>query len=99
MFPYEHSKTVSVCPYPEKKNHHSFVNISPTLVIDKSMERFTYTSSRLLQHGNIIFFSEKSLKLNFDFCQKAEIVQVGLNMHQCDDIGDAPSSLRGPASS
>ena len=36
------------CPYPKKRNHHSFVNISPTLVIDTSMER----SSRVLQHGN-----------------------------------------------
>ena len=52
MFPCEDSKTVSVClsicPHPEKRNHHSFVNISPTLVIDTSMER----SSRVLQHGN-----------------------------------------------
>ena len=38
----------SVCPYPEKRNHHSFVNISPTLVIDTSMER----SSLVLKHGN-----------------------------------------------
>ena len=30
---------LSVCPYPEKRNHHSFVNISPTLVIDTSTER------------------------------------------------------------
>ena len=70
MFPYEDSKTVSVClsvcpsvclsvcPYPEKKNHHSFVNISPTLVIETSMER----SSRVLHHGNPkfwFFFSKK----------------------------------------
>ena len=52
MFPNEDSKTVSVCPsvcpYPEKRNHLSFVNISPTLVIDTSMER----SSRVLQHEN-----------------------------------------------
>ena len=43
-------------------NHLSFVNISPTLVIDTSMER----SSRVLQHGNpkIWFFFLKSLKLN-----------------------------------
>ena len=47
-FPYEDSKILSVCPYPEKTNHHSFVNISPTLVIDTSMER----SSRVLQHEN-----------------------------------------------
>ena len=68
MFPYEDSKTVSVClsvrpsvcPHPEKRNHLSFVNISPTLVIDTSMERF----SRVLHNGNIkiwIFF-QKSLK-------------------------------------
>ena len=65
MFPYEDSEIVSVCPYPEKRNRPSFVNISPTLVIDASMER----SSRVLQHGNIkiccCFFKKKS-KLNFD---------------------------------
>ena len=56
MFPYEDSKTLSVCPsvcpYPEKRNHHSFINISPTLIIDTSMER----SSWLLHHGNTNFF-------------------------------------------
>ena len=69
MFPYEDSKTLSVrpsvrpsiCPYPEKRNHHSFVNISPTLVIDTSMER----SSRVLHHGNhkIWFFFSKKLEI------------------------------------
>ena len=49
MFPYEDSEIMSVCPYPEKRNHPSFVNISPTLVIDTSMER----SSRLPEHGNL----------------------------------------------
>ena len=68
MFPYEYSKTMSVCPsvrpsvcpHPEKGNPLSFVNISPTLVIDASMER----SSRVLYHGNpkIWFFFQKSLK-------------------------------------
>ena len=48
MFPYEDSKTLSVCPYLEKIYHSCFVNISPTLVIDTSMERF----SRVLQHRN-----------------------------------------------
>ena len=45
-------------------NHISFVNISPTLVIDTSMERF----SRVLHHGNpkIWFFFQKSSK--FEFC-------------------------------
>ena len=79
MFPCEDSKTVSVCPsvrpsvcpsvhlsvcpHPEKRYHHSFVNISPTLIIDTSMER----SSRVLHHGNpkIWFFFQKSLKFEF----------------------------------
>ena len=44
-------------------NHHSFVNISPTLVIDTSVER----SSRVLQHENpkIWFFFQKSSKFEF----------------------------------
>ena len=47
-----------------KRWNHSFVNISPTIVIDTSMER----SSRVLQHGNIKvwFFFQKNSKLNFD---------------------------------
>ena len=52
---------LSICPYPEKRNHHIFVNISPTLVIDTSMER----SSRVLQHGNP--------KIWFLFSKKFEI--------------------------
>ena len=57
------SVCLSVCPHPEKRYHHSFVNISPTLVIDTSMER----SSRVLQHGNpkIWFFFQKSSKFEF----------------------------------
>ena len=82
-------------------NHHSFVNISPTLVIDTSMER----SSRVLQHGNpkIWFFFfikfEIEFDLYFDLCWRAEIIQVGLNMHLFVDIGDASSSLWGSTSS
>ena len=54
-------------------NHLSFVNISPTLVIDTSMER----SSRVLHHGNPkiwFFFSKKfeiEFDLYFDFCWRA----------------------------
>ena len=36
MFPYEDSKTVSGCLYPKKRNCPIFVNISPTVVIDRS---------------------------------------------------------------
>ena len=77
-FPNEDSKIVSVrpfvCPYPEKKSHSIFVNISPTIVIDTSMER----SSRVLQHGNpkFFFFFQKSSKLNFDLSRRAEITLV-----------------------
>ena len=40
---------LSACPYyPEKRNLPTFVNISPTVVIDTSMER----SLRVLHHGN-----------------------------------------------
>ena len=197
-----------VCPHPEKRYHHSFVNISPTLVIDTSMER----SSRVLHHGNpkiwffsikfefwlltkswnhlsfvnmsptlvidtsmerssrvlhhrtqkyeifsksskltklnsvrtpsfrmprkkkspwlrqyqsyisnwyvngkvftstttwepknLIFFFSKKFEIEFDFyfdlCWRAEIIQVGLNMHLYVDIGDASSSLWGSTSS
>ena len=66
MFPCEDSKTLSVCPYPEKWNHHSFVNISPTLVIDASMER----SSRVLQHGNpkiwFLVWNSNNMKFKFE---------------------------------
>ena len=53
-------------------NHLSFVNISPTLVIDTSMEKF----SRVLHHGNQkiwFFFFKKVWNSNFDFWQRAEI--------------------------
>ena len=73
MFPCEDSKTVSVCPYPEKRYHHSFVNISPTLVIDTSMER----SSRVLHHANpkiwFFFFFKKVRNSKFVFRRRAEI--------------------------
>ena len=62
---------LSVRPHPEKRYHHSFVNISPTLVIDTSMER----SSRILHHGNpkFWFFFQKSLKFEFWLLWRAEI--------------------------
>ena len=98
---------IEFCPYPEfpyaeNKNQPSFVNISPTLVIDTSTDR----SSRVLQQGNqkfwFFFFSknfEIEFDLYFDLCRRAEIIQVGLNMHLYDDIGDATSSLWGSTSS
>ena len=55
---------LSVCLSPEKRNHPSFVNISPTEVFVTSIER----SSRVLQHGNpkIWFYFHKRSKLKLD---------------------------------
>ena len=50
-------------------NHLSFVNISPTLVIDTSME----WSSRILHHGNPKIWFKKVRNSNFDFWRRAEI--------------------------
>ena len=88
-------------PYAEKRNRPGFVDISPTLVIDTSTERF----SQVLQHGNkkIDFFSSKKFEIEFDLyfdlCWRAEIIQVGRNKHLYVDIGDASSSLWGSTSS
>ena len=91
MFPYEDSKTLSVCLYPEKKNHPSFVNISPTLVIDTSMER----SSRVVQQGNpkiwFSFFKEVRNWILTCILNCAEELKSTFNMHLYDDIGDASS--------
>ena len=49
---------MSAYPYPEKRNHASFPNISPAVVIDTWTEK----SSRVLQHMEYLkfpFFSEK----------------------------------------
>ena len=59
-------------------NHLSFVNISPTLVIDTSMKRF----SRVLHHGNpkIGFFYQKSLKFKFWLMTKSWNHRIFVNI-------------------
>ena len=56
---------IRILTFDKELNHLSFVNISPTLVIDTSMER----SSRVLQTAwkpqNLIFFSKK---YEIEFC-------------------------------
>ena len=82
IFPCEDSKTVSVCPsvcpHPEERYHHSFVNISPTLIIDTSMER----SSRVLHHGNpkIWNFFQKSSKFEFWLLTKSWNLLIFVNI-------------------
>ena len=157
-FFFQKSSKFEICLLMKSWNHLSFVNISPTLVIDTSID-----TSRVLQHGNpemwkffkkfeideiefcpypefpyaekkkspwlrqyqsyisnwyvngkvftstttwdpknLIFFSKKfeiEFDLYFYLCLRAEIIQVALNMHLYDDIGDASSSLWGSTSS
>ena len=96
---------IEFCPYPEflyaeKRNRPGFVNTSPTLVIDTSMERF----SRVLQHGNqkIWFFFFKKVRnwiwLVFWLMLKSWN-QHSSRSHLYVDIGDASSSLWGSTSS
>ena len=61
-----------------------------------------FTSTTTWEPKNLIFFSKKfeiEFDLYFDLCWRAEIIQVGLNMHLYVDIGDASSSLWGSTSS
>ena len=48
---------LSVCRNPEKGNHTGFVNISPTVVIDASMERYSNTNTSYSMETR--FFSKK----------------------------------------
>ena len=73
MFPCEDSKTVSVCPYPEKRNHHSFINISPTLVIDTSMERSSRVGTSYSMETQKFEFISKKFKIDeIRFCPYPE---------------------------
>ena len=56
-----------ICPYPEKRNHPGFVNISPTLVNDTSMERSSQVASYYtIETQKFDFFFFKVRNLNFD---------------------------------
>ena len=64
MIFFQKSSKFEFWPLTKSWNHLSFVNISPTLVIDTSMER----SSQVLYHGNPkiwFFFLSKSSKFEF----------------------------------
>ena len=61
-----------------------------------------FTSTTTWEPKKLIFFSKKfeiEFDFYFDLCWRAEIIQVGLNMHLYVDIGDASSSLWGSTSS
>ena len=85
MFPYEDFEILSpsVPPYPEKRNHHSFVIINPTVVIDTSKER----SSRLIKFGNpknLILLKKKQAYLNVSavmFCKQCLAYTVHIDYY------------------
>ena len=61
-----------------------------------------FTSTTTWEPKFFFFFSKKfeiEFDLYFDLCWRAEIIQVGLDMHLSVDIGDASSSLWGSTSS
>ena len=62
-----------------------------------------FTSTTTWEPKNLIFFFSKKFEIEFDVYfdsyWRAEIIQVGLNMHLYVDIGDASSSLWGSTSS
>ena len=62
---------LSICPHPEKRYHHSFVNISPTFsnwYINGKVFRSSYYT---MKTQKIEFFFQKTLK--FVFWRRAEI--------------------------
>ena len=58
---------LSVRPYPEKRYHPSFVNMSPTLVIDTSMERSSRVLVTVLQHENPNIWISFQKKVEIEF--------------------------------
>ena len=84
-----------VCPYPEKRNRHVFVNISPTLIHQwKGLHAYYSMETK----KKAIFIFKKVRNWTFLICAEINI-QLGLNMHLYEDIGDASSFLRGSTSS
>ena len=90
---------IEFCPYPEfpyaeKRNRHGFVNISPILVIDTSME---WSSSTTTWEPKIWLFFKKIW--NWIWLVLKSWNQHSSRSHLYVDIGDASSSLWGSTSS
>ena len=77
-FFFQKSLKFEICLLTKSWNHLSFVNISPTLVIDTSMKRFSW----VLHHGNskIGFFFQKSLKFEFWLLTKSWNHRIFVNI-------------------
>ena len=66
----------------DKENHHSFVNISPTLVIDTSIER----SSRVLQHGNPKIYYMLTSWNHLSFANISPILEIYTSMERSSRV-------------
>ena len=97
---------IEFCPYPEfpyaEKKKSPWLRQYQSYIINWYVNGKVFTSTTTWEPKNLIFFSKKfeiEFDLYFDLCWRAEIIQVGLNMHLYVDIGDASSSLWGLTSS
>ena len=78
---------LSVCLYPEWRSHHSFVNISPTLVGNWYINGKVFTRTATWKPKNL----NKKVQIRILTCDE--------DMQLYDDIGNASSSLWGSTSS
>ena len=97
---------IEFCPYPEfpyaEKKKTPWLRQYQSYISNWYVNGKVFTSTTTWEPKNLIFFSrmfEIEFDLYFDLCWRADIIQVGLNMHLYDDIGDASSSLWGSTSS
>ena len=97
---------IEFCPYPEfpyveKKS--PWLRQYQSYISNWYINGKVFTSTTTWEPKNLIFFFSKKFKIEFDLyfdlCWRAEIIQVGPNMHLNVDIGDASSSLWGSTSS
>ena len=93
---------IEFCPYPDfpyaEQKKSPWLRQYQSYISNWYVNGKVFTSTTTWESKNSIFFSKKfeiEFDLYFDLCWRAEIIQVGLNMHLYVDIGDASSSLEG----
>ena len=96
---------IEFCPYPEfpyaEKKKSPWLRQYQSYISNWYVNGKVFTSTTTWEPKNLIFFFKFEIEfdLYFGLCWRAEIIQVGLNMHLYVDIGDASSSLWGSTSS
>ena len=98
---------IEFCPYPEfpnaEKKKSPWLRQYQSYMSNWYVNGKVFTSTTTWEPKKYDFFFSKKFEIEFDLyfdlCWRAEIIQVGLNMHLHVDIGDASSSLWGSTSS